>query len=58
MTTHDARYDEDRGGPRHGTNPVSLSKDGDFYKATEKVLPWGPPGNHEQGVRGSICETQ
>ena len=48
---HGAEYDEDRGGPRHPHNYQSYPKDGVVYKATKKVWPWEPPGNHEQEDR-------
>ena len=48
---HGGEYDEDRAGPRHGNNYVSFAKDGVVHKATKKVWPWDPPGNHEQEER-------
>ena len=48
---HGGEYDEDRGGPRHSHNYQSYPKDGVVYKATKKVWPWEPPGNHEQEDR-------
>ena len=40
MTTHDACWDEDRGGGRRSENLVSFPRGGDFYRATEHALPW------------------
>ena len=48
---HGGEYDEDRAGPRHGNNYVSFPKDGVVHKATKKVWPWDPAGNHEQEER-------
>ena len=48
---HGAEYDEDRAGPRDGNNYVSFPKHGVVHKATKKVWPWDPAGNHEQEER-------
>ena len=48
---HGGEYDEDRAGPRDGNNYVSFPKHGVVHKATKKVWPWGPAGNHEQEER-------
>ena len=54
-TTHGAAYDEDdRGGPRHHGNYISVIRASDLYKATEKVLLWETPGAHEQEDRRII----
>ena len=49
MGDYDARFDEDRGGPEHPDNLISLAKDGRVHRATRKVWPWRPCGAHDQG---------
>ena len=51
---HEGEYGESRGAPRHEDNPYSFPEEGDFYKATKKVLPWGAPGLHETEKRKVI----
>ena len=46
-TTHEAEYDEDRGGPRNEHNYLSFPGDGALVKATRGVLPWAPVGTHD-----------
>ena len=48
MTTHcDAVWDEDRGGPRHPDNKISLPAEGELYRATRDALEWLPAGAHD-----------
>ncbi|MDC0525646.1 hypothetical protein OAO87_01510 [bacterium] len=52
---HGGDYAENRGGLRHANNPLSFTKgEGTFYKATEKVLPWNPPGSQETEDRALV----
>lgn len=47
MTTHDAAWDEDRGGNQGPDNLLSFPSDGEFYKATKKAIPWMECGAHD-----------
>ena len=45
----DMTFDEDRGGPRHHNNYLSMPESGAFYRATEKVFAWENCGQHDSG---------
>ena len=44
MAPHDARWDEELGGTRSPDNYISFPEEGEFFKNTKDILPWGPSG--------------
>ena len=46
MTSHEAEWDEDRGGPRNPENLISFPKDGMVHQSTVNVIPWADCGAH------------
>jgi hypothetical protein len=46
MTSHEAEWDEDRGGPRNPENLISFPKDGMVHQSTVNVIPWVDCGAH------------
>ena len=53
----DIAFDEDRGGPRHHNNYLSMPESGAFYQATKKIFAWESCGLHDSGrkIVPSIC---
>ena len=47
MAGADIIFDEDRGGPRHPSNYLSLPVDGLVHQSTKYILPWSQAGAHE-----------
>ena len=43
----DIEFDEDRGGPRHIQNYLSMPVDGELYQSTKHIFPWEEAGAHE-----------
>ena len=53
----DMEFDENRGGPRHHNNYLSMPESGAFYRATKKIFAWESCGLHDSGrkIVPSIC---
>ena len=47
MAGADIIFDEDRGGPRHPSNYLSLPVDGLVHQSTKHIFPWSQAGAHE-----------
>ena len=47
MAGADIVFDEDRGGPRHPSNYLSLPVDGLVHQSTKYIFPWSQAGAHE-----------
>ena len=45
----DIAFDEERGGPRHHNNYLSMPESGAFYRATKKIFAWETCGPHDSG---------
>ena len=45
----DMEFDENRGGPRHHNNYLSMPESGAFYRATKKIFAWESCGLHDSG---------